>query len=216
MTRKKGILAACILLLVIGGGYFTTTSAYKLFAGYTIYQWNKQTGVEDEAPAAASVKEEPAVNKKLAGKVVYTERPDTGELMGELYIPKLDRSLPIIHGTDEDELAKGVGHYADSVLPGEKDNSVLSGHRDTVFRRLGEVGEGDQLIATTTAGTFTFRVKKVRIVSSDDRTVIVPKAKPTLTVTTCYPFNFIGSAPERYVLEAELVNKDLSTVFAAK
>lgn len=216
MTRKKGILAACILLLVIGGGYFTTTSAYKLLAGYTIYQWNKQTGVEDEAPAAASVKEEPAVNKKLAGKVVYTERPDTGELMGELYIPKLDRSLPIIHGTDEDELAKGVGHYADSVLPGEKDNSVLSGHRDTVFRRLGEVGEGDQLIATTTAGTFTFRVKKVRIVSSDDRTVIVPKAKPTLTVTTCYPFNFIGSAPERYVLEAELVNKDLSTVFAAK
>lgn len=216
MTRKKGILAACILLLVIGGGYFTTTSAYKLLAGYTIYQWNKQTGVEDEAPAAASVKEEPAVNKKLAGKVVYTERPDAGELMGELYIPKLDRSLPIIHGTDEDELAKGVGHYADSVLPGEKDNSVLSGHRDTVFRRLGEVGEGDQLIATTTAGTFTFRVKKVRIVSSDDRTVIVPKAKPTLTVTTCYPFNFIGSAPERYVLEAELVNKDLSTVFAAK
>ena len=216
MTRKKGILAACILLLVIGGGYFTTTSAYKLLAGYTIYQWNKQTDVEGEAPAAASVKEEPAVNKKLAGKVVYTERPDTGELMGELYIPKLDRSLPIIHGTDEDELAKGVGHYADSVLPGEKDNSVLSGHRDTVFRRLGEVGEGDQLIATTTAGTFTFRVKKVRIVSSDDRTVIVPKAKPTLTVTTCYPFNFIGSAPERYVLEAELVNKDLSTVFAAK
>ncbi len=216
MTRKKWVLAACILLLVIGGGYFTTTSAYKLLAGYTIYQWNKQTGAENEKPAESSAGEGPAVNKKQADKVVYTKRPDMGELMGELYIPKLDRSLPIIHGTDEDELAKGVGHYADSVLPGEKDNSVLSGHRDTVFRRLGEVGEGDQLIATTTAGTFTFRVKKVRIVSSDDRTVIVPKAKPTLTVTTCYPFNFIGSAPERYVLEAELVNKDLSTVFAAK
>ena len=214
MTRKKGLLLVCILLLLMGGAYFTTTNAYKLLAGYTIYQWNKQTA--PEAPAVPPLKEEPAVNKKQASKVVYTTRPGMGELMGELYIPKLDRSLPIVHGTDEDELAKGVGHYADSVLPGEKDNSVLSGHRDTVFRRLGEVGKGDQLIVTTTAGTFTFSVKKVRIVSSDDRTVIVPKAKPTLTVTTCYPFNFIGSAPERYILEAELVKKDLSTVFAAR
>ena len=95
---------------------------------------------------------------------MYPTRPNTGDMIGDLYIPKLDSSLPIYDGTDEDELEKGVGHYEQSVLPGERDNSVLSGHRDTVFRRLGEVGKGDKLIVHTTAGTFTYKIRKVRIV----------------------------------------------------
>lgn len=94
-------------------------------------------------------------------------------------------------------------------MPGEADNSVLSGHRDTVFRRLGEVGKGDELIVTTSAGEFTYKIYKVRIVDKDDRTVIVPKPRATLTVSTCYPFHFIGSAPERYVLVAYLVSEKL-------
>lgn len=143
--------------------------------------------------------------KVVESKMLYPERPEIGDEMGELSIPKLKAVLPIFHGTDEDELAKGVGHFADSVLPGEKDNSVLSGHRDTVFRKLGEVGVGDELIVTTEAGEFTYKVRKVRIVDADDRTVIVPKPRATLTVSTCYPFDFIGSAPERYILEAYLV-----------
>ncbi len=96
---------------------------------------------------------------------------------GSLYIPKLKTKLPIFHGTNEDELEKGVGHFAGSVLPGENDNSVLSGHRDTVFRKLGQVGEGDLLIVTTSAGEFTYKVNKVRIVDKDDRTVIVLKPR---------------------------------------
>ncbi|MGM7701839.1 class D sortase [Pseudalkalibacillus sp. Hm43] len=145
-----------------------------------------------------------------SSELLYPTRPEKGENIGTLYIPKLDEELPIIHGTDEDELSRGVGHYAGSVLPGEKDNSVLSGHRDTVFRRLGEVKEGDELIVTTAEGTFTYKIRKVRIVDADDRTVIVPKPKATLTVTTCYPFTFIGAAPERYVLVADLVKKERS------
>ena len=164
--RKRHLFFLLAALLLIGGIYFTTTNAYKLLAGYTMYQWNKQVTKETEEVVATAQTED--INKKQADKVVYEQRPAIGELMGSLYIPKLDKTLPIIHGTHEDELAKGVGHYADSVLPGEKDNSVLSGHRDTVFRSLGEVGVGDELITTTTAGTFTFQVKKVRIVDFGD------------------------------------------------
>ncbi|MFS0782926.1 class D sortase [Bacillus sp. 1P06AnD] len=200
--------------MLMAGLYFTTTNAYKLLASYTIFKWNKT--IEKEKVAESAEKPVSALNKKRASKVVYIQKPAEGEVMGSLFIPKLDRSLPIIHGTDEDELAKGVGHFAGSAFPGEKDNSVLSGHRDTVFRRLGEVGVGDELITTTTAGTFTFKVKKTRIVDSDDRTVIVPKTKPTLTVTTCYPFSFIGDAPQRYILVAELIHKDEKTVYAMK
>ena len=138
---------------------------------------------------------------------LYKSYPKKGETFGELIIPKISATLPIVEGTAEEELEKGVGHYDNSVLPGMKNNSVLSGHRDTVFRKLGEVGVGDDLIVRTSAGEFTYRVKKVRIVDADDRTVIVPKPRPTLTVTTCYPFNYIGDAPERYVLVANLIHE---------
>ena len=147
---------------------------------------------------------------EAAEPVLYEKRPQTGEQFGELFIPKLDALLPIYEGTGEDELDLGVGHYAGSVLPGEKDNCVLSGHRDTVFRRLGEVGEGDALIVRTEMGEFKYVIKKVRIVDKEDRTVIVSKPKAVLTVSTCYPFEYIGSAPQRYILVAYLSSTSLN------
>ncbi len=90
------------------------------------------------------------------------------------------------------------------MLSGENDNCVLSGHRNTVFPELGKVREGDSLIVTTSAGTFEYVVRKVRIVDKNDRTVIVPRPQATLTVSTCYPFVYTGSAPQRYILVAYL------------
>lgn len=212
--KRKWLLITAVCFLIIGF-YFTTTNAYTLLKGYAIYKWNKSDTTEVTAklsePEASAKLPEPKTNADIPdGLELYDERPETGDLMGELYIPKIEATLPIYHGTDEDELEKGVGHYAGSVLPGEKDNSVLSGHRDTIFRDLGEVGQGDLLIAKTEAGTFTYKVRKVRIVDADDRTVIVPKPKATLTVTTCYPFSYIGSAPERYVLVADLLKTKMN------
>lgn len=177
-------------------------------AGYFIYTTGKASTepIQETQPEKKREKEETIKTKTVA----YSERPEKGDLIGELKIPKLDAVLPIYHGTDEDELEKGVGHFAGSVLPGEKDNSVLSGHRDTVFRKLGEVGKGDLLVVSTSAGEFTYKIRKVKIVDADDRTIIVPKPRATLTVTTCYPFDFIGSAPERYILIADLIESKLS------
>ncbi|WP_031409018.1 class D sortase [Geobacillus vulcani] len=166
-----------------------------------------KSGLEAAKPLSAET-ERPVDAAPIRSQApLYSKQPKIGEQIGELIIPKLNASLPIYHGTDEDELEKGVGHYAGSVLPGEADNCVLSGHRDTVFRRLGEVGQGDLLIVRTSAGTFTYKVRKVRIVDADDRTVIVPKPKATLTVSTCYPFRYVGPAPQRYVLVANLINE---------
>jgi sortase A len=202
--KKKWLLVTAVCFLTLGF-YFTTTNAYTLLKGYALYKWNES----DTTEATAKLPETKTKANIPDGLELYEERPETGDLMGELYIPKIEATLPIYHGTDEDELEKGVGHYAGSVLPGEKDNSVLSGHRDTIFRDLGEVGEGDLLIVKTEAGSFTYKVRKVRIVDADDRTVIVPKPKATLTVTTCYPFSYIGSAPERYVLVADLLKSEI-------
>lgn len=208
---KKPLLLSLSIVLIALGLWFSTTNAATFAKGYMLYKTgnveaknfsNKPQPLEiAEAPSKKEV-EEPVSDAS------YPETPEIGDLMGELIIPKLEASLPIIHGTNEDELEKGVGHFAESVLPGEKDNSVLSGHRDTVFRELGEVGKGDLLIVKTFSGTFTYKVRQVRIVDEDDRTVIVPKPKAVLTVSTCYPFDYVGYAPERYILVADLISSE--------
>jgi sortase A len=143
-------------------------------------------------------------------KLLYPERPKVGEKIGTLEIPTIDASLPIIHGTDEDELEKGVGHYKGSVLPGEPDHSVLSGHRDTVFRNLKDVQLQDTLVVTTSAGRFVYEVDDIYIVDQYDQSVITPTSNATLSLTTCYPFTFVGSAPERYIIHSVLVDYELA------
>jgi sortase A len=139
---------------------------------------------------------------------IYDVYPVEGDNIGSLTIPALKQKLPIYQGTEAKELKKGVGHFAQSVLPGEKDNCVLSGHRDTVFRHLGNLKIGDQLIVQTSAGTFTYEVNGTRIVHEYDKTVIVPTDNAVLTMTTCYPFNAIGDAPDRYIVSSELIKSE--------
>jgi len=148
--------------------------------------------------------------KSDSNKMLYPVYPKDGDNIGSLTIPALNRKLPIIQGTGDNELKKGVGHFLQSVLPGQKDNCVLSGHRDTVFRQLGDLKIGDQLIVQTAAGIFTYAVKSTRIVHEDDKTVIVPMDHAVLTITTCYPFNFIGNAPDRYIVSAALIKTNKS------
>lgn len=162
-----------------------------------------------QSPALLTLKQ--ALFSKEGNQFLYLIRPGQGERFGELSIPKLNLTVPIYEGTRDEELNLGVGHYEGSVLPGEKDNCVLSGHRNTVFQELGQIGRGDALLVTTAAGSFRYIVDKVRIVDKEDRTVIVPKPHATLTVSTCYPFIFAGSAPQRYVLVAHQVVNSLST-----
>lgn len=128
-----------------------------------------------------------------------------GDFIGTLLIPALDQSFPIIHGTSDAHLKEGVGHYAQSVMPGVEDNCVLSGHRDTVFTDLGDLIIGDLLIIEMADRLLTYQIDGTRIVDKEDRTVIVPTNYAALTLTTCYPFVYIGSAPQRYVVTAALI-----------
>lgn len=193
---------------------FSILNISKVTRGYTGKDIGSKSYQPDNIPKVGGSELAELYDTNVISKIgelpqeeaIYHERPKNGEEIGELYIPKLKANLPIYEGTSDEELEIGVGHYTDSVLPGEKDNTVLSGHRDTVFRNLGKVGKGDALIVRTGAGEFEYRVNKVRIVDKNDRTVIVPKPRATLTVSTCYPFTYTGSAPKRYILVAYLVS----------
>lgn len=187
-----------LLLMVVG----VSLMCYSLFTYVPQMFLGSSVDKSDINKVMAEAKNQ----KNLDKRILYPTRPKSGEKVGDLIIPKLNASLPIIEGTDPNELEKGVGHFAQSVLPGEKDNSVLSGHRDTVFRNVGKLKVGDQLLTKTSAGVFTYKIVKMWIVDDEDRTVIVShKGKQILTLTTCYPFNWIGSAPQRYIIQSELV-----------
>lgn len=140
-----------------------------------------------------------------AQTVPALKKPKVGDVIGSLSIPRIKSFEAIIEGTGEKELKRGVGHYVGSVIPGVSDNSVLAGHRDSVFRRLGELKIGDLITVKNDYGTFVYEVHKIRIVSANDRTVIVPTKDAVLTLSTCYPFRFIGNAPKRYIVQAGLV-----------
>jgi sortase A len=135
----------------------------------------------------------------------YPENPTVGETLGMLSIPVLGQTFLVVEGTGDEELEQGVGHMLDTAMPGEPDNCVISGHRDTVFSDLGKLEVGDQLILQTAAGTFAYEIGRIRIVDKNDVTVVVHADHAVLSVSTCYPFNYVGSAPDRYVLVANLV-----------
>ncbi len=136
---------------------------------------------------------------------IYPKSFKEGDKIGRLEIPVLKRKLTLIEGTSKASLKKGVGHFTQSVMPGISDNCVISGHRDTVFKGIGKLKIGDILILETSEGSFTYAISETKIVHRDDKTVIVPTDHAVLTLTTCYPFNFIGNAPDRYIISADLV-----------
>lgn len=137
--------------------------------------------------------------------ILYPVIPDTGVKIGTITLPTLGQSWPVYQGTAEDQLSLGVGHFIGSVLPGVRDNSVLSGHRTTVFGRLGELVEGDLINVSTSAGDFTYRVREFRIVPRTAKDVIVPTPSAVLTLTTCYPFDSIVQTTDAFVVSADLI-----------
>jgi LPXTG-site transpeptidase (sortase) family protein len=140
---------------------------------------------------------------------VYDQYPEPGDKVGTITLESLDLSWPIIEGTEEAQLSQGVGHYIGSVLPGIYDNSILSGHRSTVFGRLGELKTGDRILVETSAGTFVYVISSFKVVDRSDQTVIQPTDDPTLTLTTCYPFGNVANTTEAYIVTADLVSSDL-------
>jgi sortase A len=124
------------------------------------------------------------------------------EPLGTVEIPKLNRTLPLIEGTDAYVLDQGVGHYSTTVFPGQNEQILISGHRDTVFRNFDKLEIGDYFILNMPYGSYTYEIRDTVIVHSDDTTVIRKMGEEVLVVSTCYPFNYIGDAPDRFVIYA--------------
>ena len=127
-------------------------------------------------------------------------------VLGEIEIPRVGMSAMIAEGDDQRTLKRAVGHVPGTALPGDRGNVVLAAHRDTLFRSLRKIHEGDVIRVATWTGSYRYRVKSIRVVAPRDLGVLAPTDEPTLTLVTCYPFYFVGPAPKRFVVRAGLVS----------
>jgi sortase A len=127
-----------------------------------------------------------------------------GGLVGMLDVPRLQLSTPVIEGDDMRTLERAVGHLPDTPMPWAGGNSAIAGHRDGLFRPLKDVKIGDEIRFRTTRDELRYRVTKTSIVMPDDLSVLEPQSDPgTLTLITCYPFYYVGTAPKRFVVHAQ-------------
>jgi len=125
-----------------------------------------------------------------------------GSALGEILIPRLGLKAIIAQGESPAVLQRAVGHLAGTALPGESGNVVLAGHRDTFFRPLKQVRAGDAITLRTHDGEFDYVVESTTVVTPSDVWVLEPSGGRTLTLITCFPFSYLGSAPDRFIVRA--------------
>lgn len=191
-TRTKNLLS---FLLLAGGSCFLYLGAREYFdsrAGQYEAAREFERPVLDSSEARAETRQ----------ASLHSVR--RGETLAKLRIPRLDAELYVIEGDGVRELRRGPGHLLGTAMPGAKGNCVIAGHRDTHFRVLKDIRQGDDIVIETDAGQFLYRVRKTHIVLPTNTSALRPTDSATLNLITCYPFYYVGSAPKRFVVEAQL------------
>jgi sortase A len=126
----------------------------------------------------------------------------SGDLVGRLDIAERKISVVVLEGVEDDALGIAAGHVPGTSLPGSNGNIVIAAHRDTFFRELRNIDLGDRIQLSTPAGTFDYFVSNTEIVNPSETRVLESSGHSELTLITCYPFSFLGAAPQRFIVHA--------------
>ncbi|MCC5793465.1 MAG: class D sortase [Chromatiales bacterium] len=175
-------------------------------------EWERQAAVESFAEARQLVDSpRPAGLQRARGD----ERPDIvpaapalaplpghGVVIGVLRIPAIGLEVPVSYGTGPLALGRGAGVVEGTALPGEAGNVALAAHRDSHFRGLARLSPGDLIEVDSSEGTMAYRVTALSVVEPTDVHVLADTGEPVLTLVTCYPFHFLGNAPQRFIVRA--------------
>lgn len=208
--KKLGIVFMIIGLSLVG--WF----GYKYWSGMqSMIELDgdvvKDTDEQDSTDEGKSNISSPDTDKSISSSDDLLEAVDysDGDDVATLVMPSIDTSFEVFWGTEEDVLEKGVGMYDsdETTTPDQMGHTVLSGHRDSVFQPVGDLEDGDSIYVQYQDKDYEYEIHKTWITDAQDQSVIVDKDDPTLTLTTCYPFEFIGAAPDRYIVEAEYIKE---------
>jgi LPXTG-site transpeptidase (sortase) family protein len=161
-----------------------------------------------ETVEARRFQAEQAVEFTRAAQAYAPVAVRSGGLLGMLDVPRLKLTAPVLEGDDEATLKRAAGHLPDTALPWEKGNSAIAGHRDGLFRPLKDIRIGDEIRFRSSRQEFWYRVTDTSIVKPDDVSVLEPRGAASLTLITCYPFYYVGDAPNRFIVRAERLLPD--------
>lgn len=195
-SRRRPLLRALEHLLIVVGvvslGYYGYVSVEA--ALYQTYENRELEAILRSGPAPRP--DAPGMGD--GGRAIS----DAGGMIGRIEIPRLDVSAIMRAGIDATTLRLAVGYIPGTAWPGDPGNIGLAGHRDTFFRRLGDIQPDDEIRLVTTEGTLVYRVERTFVVDPEDVWVLDPTTEQALTLVTCYPFSFIGAAPQRFIVRA--------------
>jgi sortase A len=135
--------------------------------------------------------------------------PEEGELLGRIHIPRLGVTAVVLEGVGKRTLRRAAGHIPATALPSEDDGNIgIAAHRDSFFRALKDIRKDDTIELTTLDGTHRYKVEWTKIVQPEDTSVLAPTGQPALTLVTCYPFYYVGSAPKRFIVRAHRLDDE--------
>jgi sortase A len=184
---QRALFAAAILLLGYCGFVLADTWVFQREARRELAQT-----LEERSPAAAP-------------DAPHTSVTAVKGLVGVIDIARLGLSVVVMEGTTAHTLRRAAGHIEGTALPGDSGNVVISGHRDTLFRPLKDIRHDDIITVKTSTGDYRYRVVSTEIVSPEDTSVLESDGSDVLTLVTCYPFYFVGPAPDRFIVRAARV-----------
>jgi len=207
---ERALLTAGLSLLAVYGvvkleGCVNSRAALKSFAALeSSASYTPPTPRQNESSSDAGFnnRDQDRLHISTEGRSQHSGAP-----MAALEIAKIGLAVPLLDGTDDLTLNHAVGRIAGTARPGQQGNIGIAGHRDGYFRRLKEVGPGDTIELRTVKGTDKYVVDQIRIVTPDNVGVLRPRPVSSLTLVTCYPFHFIGSAPLRYIVMASVTHE---------
>lgn len=198
MFSKLKILLSWIL--VAGGSFFLILGAREFLAGRlgqkeAADRWNEPE--TDPSPGVLPTQPAEPVQKSTP----------PGKPIARMLIPRLHTALYVLEGTEDENLRRGPGHMEGTALPGAPGNCIIAGHRDTHFSVLKNIRKGDVVDFQTKAGRYAYRVSQISIVSPDNTAPLMPTTDAVVNLITCYPFRYVGLAPRRFIVRADLIDR---------
>jgi sortase A len=187
-TTRALILRATHYILLAAGVFGLAYAGYVIAYAHT-YQALEQSNFESVSPGE---KKHPVIE---------------GSAIGEMEVPRLGMKAIFVQGDSPKILRHAIGHISETALPGEVGNVVLDGHRDTFFRPLRNIRQGDSITLRTPDGDFRYQVESTAVVPPSDVQVLQPSSEQTLTLITCFPFYYVGPAPKRFIVRARQIER---------
>jgi len=185
-TLRRVLMALGIAAVAYAGGALAYGDVSQRYASWTF---------DREAAVPASIERVAATDDSRADV-------HAGDRVGRLEIPRLGLSVMVFQGVEESALVAGAGHVPGTPPPGGNGNVVIAAHRDTYFRKLSGILAGDHVRLVTVRGAYDYVVESSETVDPEDTQVMESRDRNELTLITCYPFYFVGSAPRRFIVHA--------------